>query len=380
MNTFGVQVHTRGKKEHIKMENTLRFVSVMYVILLSVGLFAHVEIIPGLLSIVERDAWISILLVFILLPIWIIAIYKITTIINNRSIISLIRNQENSFIYYILLLPLALYMLINAFVTAKDIIYWSQLSYMQGFNSFILAITLLIFCLVCTQSGLFPIGILSSLLCPLVIFLGFFISFANMKKKNYELLFPVLTEGFLPITQGLIYTSLPILELFIFIFLTPVLKKSITRKQLFLVGIIIVGLMLGPTIGAIVEFGPQQASWYRYPAYEQWRLISIGRYFSHADFLAIFQWLSGGVIRISLFVFISSKILVKGIHREKLVRFIYIFLFIGCLIPIDQSLFTLFIFSYFRPISFLLLTLQILVLTIYVSKKKQKWNEGVIET
>lgn len=56
-------------------------------------------------------------------------------------------------------------MLFDAFFTAKELIYWSQLSYMQGFNSFTLALLLFIFCLFCTESGLFSIGLLSSIIC-----------------------------------------------------------------------------------------------------------------------------------------------------------------------------------------------------------------------
>ncbi|WP_155918505.1 hypothetical protein [Heyndrickxia ginsengihumi] len=50
------------------MKYTLRFISILYVLLLSVGLFSHVEIIPALLSTVKRDAWISVILaIFVLL-------------------------------------------------------------------------------------------------------------------------------------------------------------------------------------------------------------------------------------------------------------------------------------------------------------------------
>ncbi|WP_223588761.1 endospore germination permease [Neobacillus bataviensis] len=358
------------------MQNKLRFISIVYVILLSVGLFAHVEIIPFLLNTAKRDSWVSILLTFIILPLWIYLLYKIVSILNKRSIIHLLKDSGSVFSYYILLFPIALYMLIDAFVTAKEIIYWSQLSYMQGFNSFTLGLVLLIFCLICTESGLFSIGLLSSILCPSVLFLGFFISFANMKKKNYELLFPLFTDGFLPVTKGLLYTSLPILELFIIFFLTPVLQKAVTRKHLFIVGMIIIGLMLGPTIGSIVEFGPATAAKYRYPAYEQWRIISIGRYFSHTDFFAIFQWLSGGVVRISLFLFISSRILTKGIENVKVVRIIYSIVFIACIYPFDQSPFATMVYGYFRPISFFLLIIQISIITIYIVKNKQKWLEA----
>ncbi|MDQ0201054.1 endospore germination permease [Neobacillus ginsengisoli] len=356
------------------MHNTLRFISVFYIILLSTGLFAHVEIIPILLSTAKRDAWISILLTVFILPLWIYVLYKIVAILNKHSIIQLIKDHGSLLCYYSLLLPLAFYMLFDAFATAKEIIYWSQLSYMQGFNSFTLALVLLIFCLFCTESGLFSIGLLSSILCPFVLLLGFFIAFANVKKKHFELLFPVFIDGYLPIIKGLLYTSLPILELFIIIFLTPVLKKTVSRKQLFIVGLVILGLMIGPTIGAIVEFGPDQASKYRYPAFEQWRLISIGRYFSHTDFFAIYQWISGGVIRISLFVFISCKILTKGITNIKVVRIIYTILFIACIYPFDQSALATLIYGYFRPSSFFLLTFQIVILAFFIVKNKQKWS------
>ncbi|MGG1679782.1 endospore germination permease [Neobacillus sp. NRS-1170] len=362
------------------MQNKLRYISIVYMLLLSVGLFAHVEIIPFLLSTAKRDSWVSILLTFFVLPLVIYLIYKIVSFLNKRSIIQLLKDGGSGFSYYILLFPITLYMLIDAFVTAKEMIYWSQLSYMQGFNSFTLAVVLLIFCLFCTESGLFSIGLLSSILCPIVLFLGFFISFANLKKKHYELLFPLFTDGFLPISKGILYTSLPILELFIIIFLTPVLQKAVTRKQLFMVGVIIIGLMLGPTIGAIVEFGPEMASQYRYPAYEEWRLISIGRYFSHADFFAIFQWLSGGVIRISLFLFITSQILTKGIENAKVVRIIYAILFTACIYPFDQSPFSTIVYGYIRPLSFFLLVIQISMIWIYIVKNKQKWLGGGVKS
>lgn len=358
------------------MQNTLRFVSIVYIILLSVGLFAHVEIIPTLLAVTKRDAWLSIILPLIFLPVWIVAIYKMVSVLNKRSIIQLLTDHGNTFIYYILLAPLAVYLLINSFVTAKQIIFWSQLSYMQGFSSFTLALVLLIFCLICSESGLFSIGILSSILGPIVLVFGFFISFANLKKKHFELLFPMFSDGYLPVTKGVPLTSLPILELFIIFFLLPVIKKGVSRKQLFMVALFIIGLMLGPTIGAIVEFGPDQAAKYRFPAYEEWRLISIGRYFSHADFFAIYQWLAGGVIRISLFVLIASQILSKGIKSAKIVRLIYSILFVGCIYPIDQSPFTSFIEGFFRPLSFILLIIQLSIIMFYTWKNQHKWNQA----
>jgi len=358
------------------MQNTLRFVSILYMVLLAVGLFAHVEILPGMLSVAKRDSWISVIAAAALLPFWVMILYRIVSSIRKQSLIQLIKGEGSSWVYGLLLFPLAVYMLFDAFVTAQEIIFWSQLSYMQGFSSLVIALLLLIFCLICTESGFFAMGILSSLLCPVVILLGFFISAANADKKHYELLFPVFTEGIGPAAEGFLYSSLPILELFIFIFLTPLLKKNLSKKQLYVTGAIIIGLMLGPTMAGIAEFGAHQAALYRYPAYEEWRLFSIGRYFSHADFFAIFQWLSGGVIRISLFVLIASRILAKGANRSNITRGIYVLLFAVCVYPMDQSLINTITYGYMRPISFFFLAIQISAMAVYVNKKKKKWREG----
>ncbi|MDQ0226131.1 GerAB/ArcD/ProY family transporter [Metabacillus niabensis] len=353
------------------MQNTLRYISIVYLVLLSVGLFAHVEIIPGILTVVKRDAWLSVVLAIIVLPVWIFVIYKILAIVHTDSLLIKLKNDTSSIQYYLLLLPIGLYMYISAFITAKDIIFWSQLTYMEDYNIFFLAFPLLLLCLICSQSGIFSIGIISTILCPIVLVLGFFISFANTNKKNYELLLPILEDGFIPVSKGLIYTVLPIIELFVIIFVTSIIKKRVTKKQLFVLGIVIVGLMLGPTIGAIVEFGPDLASKYRYPAYEQWRLISIGRYISHTDFFAIYQWLSGGVIRISLFVLLTSLIATKNKNNIKVLGLLYGLLFIAVLVPVDQNVFSEMVFIYFRPISLIVLLIQISVLAVFLRKRKK---------
>ncbi|MGG4037744.1 hypothetical protein [Heyndrickxia ginsengihumi] len=103
------------------MKYTLRFISILYVLLLSVGLFSHVEIIPALLSTVKRDAWISVILAIFVLFILIFLLYKMITIIDRQSIIELLKDQRK-LTYYILLFPISLYLLFNAFITAKDIV------------------------------------------------------------------------------------------------------------------------------------------------------------------------------------------------------------------------------------------------------------------
>lgn len=46
-------------------------------------------------------------------------------------------------------------------------------------------------------------------------------------------------------------------------------------------------------MGAISAFGPNVAATLRFPPLEQWRLITLGNYITHLDFLAVFQLLAG---------------------------------------------------------------------------------------
>lgn len=352
------------------MKRQLSFANITYILLLGVGLFGHVEIIPAVLSSTGRDSWISILVAFIPLLIVIPMLLKINQISKNQFIMTL-KSKTNAFIYYLLLFPIGLYFLISSFITAKEIVYWSQLSFMQGFSSFIISFTLLAMCLYCTKAGITPLSILSSILLPAVVFLGFFVSFANIKKKNYELLFPILENGISPIFEGLLYTSLPILELTVILFLVPSIKKNINGKKLLLLGLLIIGLMCGPAIAAIVEFGPDQAAAFRYPAYEEWRIISVGRYFAHTDFFAIFQWLSGGVVRISLYIYISMLIFFKGQMSTRYLHLVYVVFFIGCMWGLDQNIFYLIVFNYFLPVSSIILLLQLFIILLYMYKNKK---------
>ncbi|MFR9721672.1 hypothetical protein ACL00X_20305, partial [Aeromonas diversa] len=75
------------------------------------------------------------------------------------------------------------------------------------------------------------------------------------------------------------------------------------------IGLSFLILTLGPTIGAIAEFGPFVAAKQRYPAFEEWRLVSIGRYIEHLDFLSVYQWFVGAFIRLSLLCFLTPDVL-----------------------------------------------------------------------
>ncbi|WP_265181819.1 hypothetical protein [Geomicrobium sp. JCM 19055] len=57
-------------------------------------------------------------------------------------------------------------------------------------------------------------------------------------------------------------------------------------------GFVIFILILGPLTGSLAAFGIAESLKLNTPAYEQWRLLALGRYITRLDSLSIFQWFS----------------------------------------------------------------------------------------
>lgn len=153
------------------------------------------------------------------------------------------------------------------------------------------------------SSGVRSIAITSGILLPLVWILGYFVMAANFPYKDYSKMFPVFTQGAGPILQAMIYAGGGFMEVFILIFIRHHISKPVRFGTWILLDFILCGL-LGPLLGAIATYGPVESANQRFPAFEQWRLVVIGKYIAHIDFLALYQWLSGAFIRIALALYI----------------------------------------------------------------------------
>ena len=121
---------------------------------------------------------------------------------------------------------------------------------------------------------------------------------------------------------------------------------------------------------------------FMYPAYEQWRVLSIGEYISHLDFFALYQWLSGALIRIGLFMYLLGTFFSKNMKHyrlnPKLVVVIYLILFALMLIKVESYYFYFAIYKYFLPACIVFFLLQILLSALIVSvlKKRDEKQHG----
>ncbi|SEM64686.1 GerAB/ArcD/ProY family transporter [Paenibacillus sp. OV219] len=288
----------------------LGFWPVFMMLTLSVGLSSHVLVLPTVLEVSGRDSWMCGLIAFaILLPwsiIFITGTMKRTKQVNIRK---WLRTRVSPFGAWLIILPVIIVLLHSSFQTFVETVSWSASTYLPDTPLLVIMFSLLTLVGFAAYSGLRAIAYMSCLLLPTVVILGDFVMSANMPYKNYSLLLPMLEGGLGPPMHGTVYAISCMMELSALLFIQHHLRGRIKHWQIALQLAFIALLMLGPSIGALTEFGPAEADKLLYPAFAQWRLVTIGKYIEHVDFFAIYQWLSGAFVRISFGIVLAIELL-----------------------------------------------------------------------
>ncbi|UOY91848.1 endospore germination permease [Ectobacillus sp. JY-23] len=355
---------------------------VLLLLILSTGLLNHVLLLPNLLLASGRDSWLSVMITYpiALLLVW--CIYYIAKHNNPEGFYPAIRKRFGSMVYYAMGAPLILFLISSAYITFKDLMIWLKAYFLVDYSIFIITILLLVVCFIVTLAGIKYMAISAGVLLPLVVLAGIFISITNTPLKDPSLLFPVMSNGLLPILKGMMYTLSGLLEVYLVVLLQPYMQSRLKRKHLLILVTFLTILIFGPLSAAIMEFGPMQANHFRYPAYEQWRIMNIGQYVSHLDFLALYQWLCGAVIRIGLFMFLAGAFFTKQIKHYKLRPFsillLYGLLLVLMLVKLETYTFYQWIYRYFLPACMFLFVGQIVLATLLtiLMKKREDKHEG----
>ncbi|MEC1157434.1 MULTISPECIES: GerAB/ArcD/ProY family transporter [Cytobacillus] len=351
-------------------QKVIQSVHIFILLIMSTGFMVHVLIIPTILSTSNRDAWLSVIFSTIPFILWILLVFYIYKKLNtHEDILSLLKRKfSHSWVFIIFPITFGSYFLINAFITLKYTFFWANANYTFEIPNFVIVLLFALICLYASAKGIRTISTIAFLVLPIVSFFGFLVGIGNSPNKNYELLFPIFENGYKDVIQGLVYTCSGLFEIIFLLFLTSYIKDRLKVKWLILAGIILVFLILGPLVGAISEFGLEEAAKLRNPAYEQWKLLKIGEHITRLDFLSIFQWLSGAFVRISLSLFIADKIFGFNKKRKWVLPILYIILIIGACIPWDAISFFYFLQKYFFPINliFQICTMLLFLLIIHL--------------
>ncbi|MBT2648147.1 endospore germination permease [Bacillus sp. ISL-34] len=354
-------------------QKVIQALHIYVLIIMNTGFMVHVLLLPNILTAAQRDAWISVIISVVPCIVWTLFIFYIYKKLDKEDIIAFLKKWSTPFVTNIFTIAFGVYFIINAFITVKFTVIWAKANYTHDIPNIMVVSLFTFICIFASYKGIRTISTLALLFLPFVTFFGIFVGLGNTTNKNYELLFPVFESGYRNTLNGILYTSTGYLEIIVFLFLTPYLKNKLKAKWLLLVGIILIMLTLGPLMGAIAEFGSVEAVKMRNPAYEQWKLLRFGYYITRLDFLSIFQWLSGAMIRTSLCLFIGYKLISNSKHQKWILLSLYLLVVIGTLIHWDATSFFYFIYKYFFPISGLfLLSAAIILLFLIIKKGKGK--------
>lgn len=357
-------------------------ISVLHVILLSmtvIGLKNHVTIIPSLLHFAGRDGWISILLAATFMFPWIF----LTIYIHKKSrrqhlmdwLDSVIGHGASAVLRYIT----AIFLLIMAVFTMTEVLQWITATFLPNTPMVLMLAVYSLLCILLVSTNLQTIVTLNALVLFWVVILGFFVAFTNMQVKRYELLLPILENGLHPILQAAVYPASGFVELFLLLFLQHRVKDRFRWYHFAVMLFILLGLTTGPFIGAIVEFGPVEAAKQRYPAYEEWGLVSIGRFFDHLDFLSIYQWLTGAFIRIGLLLYIAADLLKMTGSKERIWKIIApLFFFLSLILSLfHEHIFLKFKGDFLSVITFFFMILLMILLTFAAIRTGKKQGKDV---
>jgi len=351
--------------------------------ILTVGLMNHVLVIPPLLEVARRDAWLTIIVVTLPYLLWCCLIYLIMRNMQQAPIINWLQQHYGPVMAWAVRVFFILYLFAMAAITLKETTTWTKVSYLNRTPIFVLVLTLLYVSYCAARWGFRTITISSGILLPFVLVFGDFVMSANLPKKNYTLMFPILENGWQPVIHSSMFITGGLAELSIILLFQHRLKSRLRLGTLLLIGLFLILLIMGPVTGAIAEFGPFEAADLRYPAYEEWRLVSIGKYIQHVDFLSIYQWVSGAVIRVALSIYLIADLLPLRAPgaRDRIMIGVSVLLLIIAILPISDMIYLQFMKRIYFPFSMgfaLLITLNIFILLQLARKRTAAGGKGRI--
>ncbi|MFF2888728.1 endospore germination permease [Paenibacillus sp. NPDC057967] len=300
---------------------------IVFLMILTVGISNHVLIIPHLVQTAGRDSWVSIAIGYGVLIAWSAMLYRILKSMRQDSFSVWLKKKIGMFGYVLIAGSMLLYFLIAGMMIIYDTTKNVSIYFLPSTPSIIIIVCFIFIAFSAARTGLRTLVYLSAMLLPIVWLLGMGVSWMTMSSKDYGILQPFMVEGLSAQLGGGAIVVGGSFDLIILLLLQHRMNKPLNFLTIFILLTLLIGLILGPTLGSITAFGPIEASNLRFPAFEQWRLVMLGEYISHVDFLAAFQLLAGSIIRAGVCIYVLSEVVVirKAKPRQ-------IILFVGALL------------------------------------------------
>ncbi|MFB7142579.1 endospore germination permease [Gottfriedia sp. NPDC056225] len=361
------------------MRNDKIFINAALILVFVSSIFMHHFLLMSvLLDKVGRDAWISVIIAFPALLIWLCILYYITIKTEQKSIPLLIKQRYGSLAYFIIVIPILAFLLMNSYIALKSISDWITLMYLPKTPRFVIELCLLLICTYCAQAGITSIAFISVFLLPIIILFELFLDGANIQFMHINWVKPMLQNGWNPIFKGSFFIAGGYVEILFLLLIQQHIKKRVKFKHLFSLGIVILISSLFPLFYSITLFGPQLSEKMRYPVYEQWRLLGIGQFIQHVDFISVYQFMSSSFIRISLCMFLCVDILNirSNLTLNKMIWSLSFVLLVVICIPVTDIGFHTIVKNTYIPIFVPVIFCISILLVLFVLKFKVKLKGG----
>ncbi|MFF2455789.1 endospore germination permease [Peribacillus simplex] len=360
----------------MKKSGKISTVQLSLIMMTAVGLKNHVTILPHLLQAAKRDAWISVLLALGLILIWCFLLFYIHKATGQTNIFVWVEKNIGKVTGRILSFTMSLFFAFLAAVSLKEMVVWTNISYLPITPSIYEIILFTGLCFFLASTNIQTIAITNTFVLMAVLVFGFFVAITNIQFKDYSLLKPILENGWSPVFAGIIYPLSGLIELIVILLMQQKVHGKLKFKVFAINSIILTWLILGPLIGSIVEFGPVEAARQKFPAFEQWGLVTLGRFIEHLDFLSIYQWLTGAFIRVSFFLFLSLEVLSFKKKRNKIILLLTysIFLIISTSFSFSDVVLYSFIKTFVLPITlffFLAVSILLSLFVLFSNRRKR---------
>lgn len=364
--------------------NGVGSISILHVVFLAmtvIGLKNHVTIMPPLLEIAERDSWLSVLFTTIFMFPWLFLLVYIHRKSNQEALKDWLPQKIGNVGAKIVIYTIAIALIIIAAFTMIETLQWINTTFLPKTPKLILLGIYIALCILLVTTSLQTIVIVNVFVLLAVVVFGFFVAFTNLQVKDYDLLRPFLENGFQPVINGLVYPASGFSELILFLLIQHQIKDRLRWYHFAIMLLILTGLTLGPLVGAITEFGPAEASKQRYPAYEEWGLVTIGRYVEHLDFLSIYQWLTGTFIRVGFILYVVSDLFGMSGDQPRIWKMLALPFLFTCLplMLLNEHIFLQLKGNYILTATFIFFFLLsiFLMLVILMTGKKDKKSKAV---
>jgi spore germination protein (amino acid permease) len=336
--------------------NRMSFSQVCMILMLMNGLASHVVVNPMILDASGRDAWVSVIMAAVFYVPWSLLLVLFMKRSGNRKLQPWLADRTKPWISWVLMAPICLYLYLIGGLTLLHTSTWTITNYLPATPKLVLVTVLALVCLYMAKTGMRSMAIGAGVLLPIVVFLGIFVSVANTAHKNYKLLFPLMEHGWVPPVHGMLYAGGAFIELIVIVTMQHRIRSHVKPWHMVVFALLMVWITLGPVIGAITEFGPFEAAKQVTSPYEQWRLVKIGDYVEHVDFLSVYQWLAGSTVRVSLSLFLLADIMPFSSQTMRS-RFILALTFsyiVLCMFPYSQQDFYNMMYRIYFPASLIL--------------------------